>query len=184
MTIKIFQKAESIIERVAMWALLISGLMVVVMGFSSTYAVVCRYIFRSPEPYSYEISTIFLCVGTVLTFAGLQRHKRHLRVDFLTNYLPQKVQLFLLDILGPLIGMFFVGIICWKSWEGAIYSFGVNELSTSIWQEPVWPIRFIIPISMFWLILTLVCQLVHGIINITGGAKSPVKATETNPIKV
>jgi TRAP-type mannitol/chloroaromatic compound transport system permease small subunit len=183
MTIKmVFQKIESIITRVGDWAILVSGLMTIVMALSSTYAVVRRYIFNSPEPYSYEISTIFLCVGCVLTFASLQRHKRHLRVDFIANYLPSRVQVFLLDILGPLIGLFFVGIILWQSWQGAVYSFSVNELSSSIWQEPVWPVRFIIPICMFWLILVLICQLVHGFHDFARGVKSPGN-TKPNPVK-
>lgn len=184
MTIKkVFQKVESIIERGGDMALLVSGLMSVVMALASTYAVFRRYVLISPEPYSYEISTICLLVGCLLTFAGLQRHKRHLRVDFLANYLPQKVQLFLIEILGPLIGLFFVGIILWQSWQGAVYSLSVHETSSSIWEEPVWPFRFMIPISMFWLMLVLISQLVHGIIDLTGRAKSP-ENKKTSPVNI
>jgi TRAP-type C4-dicarboxylate transport system permease small subunit len=180
---KYFQKVEEVIFRVGEWAILVSGLMCVVMAISSTYAVTRRYLFDKPEPYSYEISTMFLLISCLLTFASLQRNKRHLRVDFLANYFPQKLQLFLLDILGPLAGLFFSGIILWQSWSGAIYSLSVNELSSSFWQEPVWPIRFVIPICMFWLMLVLISQLVHGIINIGKKSQSSDKQ-KPNPANV
>ncbi len=166
--VRILKKIDSIIARVSNQALFISGLMMVIMGFASTYAVVRRYIFSSPEPYSYELSTILLLVGCVLTFAGIQKEKRHLRVDFIANYFPPKVQLFLMDVLGPLAALFFTGITCWKTWQAAMMSFRFGEKSYSLWGEPLWPIKIIIPLGMFWLILILVSQLVHGIANLAG----------------
>jgi TRAP-type mannitol/chloroaromatic compound transport system permease small subunit len=177
-----FIKLDKIVERVGNWGLLSSGILILVMGFLSTFGVVRRYVFHSPEPFSYELSTIFLTACGVLGVSGLQRFKRHLRVDFIANYFPATIQVVFMDIIAPLLALVYVTILTWQSWSGAVYSFSVHETSQSAWQEVLWPIKFIIPITMFWLCLVLIAQLVHGIITLArGNVKAPVIGQETNP---
>ncbi len=159
---KIFNTMDRVIEKIGNWGLVLSGILILLMGFCSTYAVFRRYILHNPESYSYEISVIFLTACVVLAVSGLQRAKRHLRVDFVANYLPQHWQIFLMDILGPILGLVFVGIIVWQSWSAAVYSFSIGERSQAMWEEPLYPTRFVIPICMFWLCLVLIAQLIKG----------------------
>jgi TRAP-type mannitol/chloroaromatic compound transport system permease small subunit len=177
-----FVMIDKIIERVASWGLLSSGVLILVMGFLATYGVIRRYVFNSPEPYSYELSTTLLLASGVLAIAGLQRQRRHLRVDFVANYFSPVWQEILLDIVGPLLALAYVSIICWKSWGNAIYSFSVHETSQSAWEEVLWPIKFVIPIAFFWLCLVLLAQTIHGIITLKkGNVQTPVIGQETNP---
>jgi TRAP-type mannitol/chloroaromatic compound transport system permease small subunit len=180
---KIVLKLDNIIERVANWGLVSSGIMILIMGFLSTYAVIRRYLFNNPEPYSYEISTILLTVCVVIAISGLQRAKRHLRVDFLANYFSPTVQVIFLDIIGPILGLIYVAVITWQSWKGMTYSFSVHETSQSVWREPLWPTKLVIPVSMFWLCLVLLSQLIRGCVNVARGVKAPPKedSTTENP---
>ena len=175
----IILKLDSIIERVSNWGLLSSGILILVMAFLSTYAVARRYLLHSPEPYSYELSTIFLTYCVVLSVSGLQRAKRHLRVDFIANYFSPTVQIIFIDIIGPILALFYVSIVTWQSWIIALYSFGVSETSQSVWQEPLWPTKFIIPITMFWLCLVLIAQLIRGCINVAKAGKTKPKEDNT-----
>jgi TRAP-type mannitol/chloroaromatic compound transport system permease small subunit len=177
----IFIKLDNIIERVGNWGLLSSGLIITVMSLLSVYGVARRYLFHNPEPYSYELSTLFLAASGVLAVSGLQRYRRHLRVDFCANYFSPVLQVTLLDIVGPLLALFYVSIMVWQSWNNAIYSFGVHETSQNAWEEPIWPIKLIIPITLFWLCLVLLAQIVHGAITLKkGNVKPPVIGQETN----
>jgi len=162
---KIFLKIDLIIERVGDWGLVSSGVLILLMSFLSTYAVGRRYLLNNPEPYSYEVSTIFLTACVVFAISGLQRHKRHLRVDFISNYMPGNVQGILLDILGPILALVYVTIITWQSLDNAMYSFNIGETSQSVWEEPLYPTKFLIPIGSFWLVLVLLAQLTRGIQN-------------------
>jgi TRAP-type mannitol/chloroaromatic compound transport system permease small subunit len=162
---KFFTVLDKVIERVGDWGLISSGILILLMSLCSTYAVARRYIFHNPDSYSYEVSTIALTVCVVLALSGLQRYKRHLRVDFIANYFNPKTQGFLLDILGPILGLIYVSIITWQSWSNALYSFQISETSQSIWQEPLYPTKFAIPVCMFWLCLVLLAQLIKGIIS-------------------
>ena len=143
--------------------LLISGILILIMSLLSTYGVGRRYLLNSPEPYSYELSTILLVACVVFAVAGLQRHKRHLRVDFVANFFPERVQDILIDILTPVLGLFYVAITTWKSWDNALSSMKIYETSQSSWEEPLFPVKMLVPIGMALLCLVLAAQLGRGI---------------------
>ena len=150
-------------ERVSDLSLVISGVLILAMSFLSTYGVGRRYLLHNPEPYSYELSTILLVACVVLAVAGLQRHRRHLRVDFVANYFPPNVQSIFINIVTPVLALFYVVIVTWQSWNSALYSMSIGETSQSSWEEPLFPIKLLVPIGMALLCLVLVAQLSRGI---------------------
>jgi TRAP-type mannitol/chloroaromatic compound transport system permease small subunit len=160
---KVLQTIERIIGRMGDLGLLISGILIMIMALLSTYGVGRRYLLHNPEPYSYEISTMLLVACVVFAVAGLQRHMRHLRVDFISNFFSANVQRILLNIVTPIFALFYVVIITWQSWKNALYSMSIDEMSQSSWQEPLFPIKLFVPIGMALLCLVLVAQLSHGI---------------------
>lgn len=162
-------KADRVIERVADWALLISGILILIMGFLTTYGVGKRYLFRSPDPYTYELSVIFLVACILLCLPAIQWNRRNLRVDFIISRLPPRWQNIVGDVFMSLLALVFVGIVIWKSWGIFLYSIQVGETSQSAWQEPLWPMKLLVPICMSWLFLTLISQLVHAVLHAIRG---------------
>ena len=160
---RVLQRIERIIDRVGEFGLLFSGMAILLMALLSTYGVGRRYLLHNPEPYSYEFSTILLVVCVVFAVAGLQKQGQHLRVDFVSNYLPANVQSILLNIITPGLALFYVAIITWQSWENALYSMSIGETSQSSWQEPLYPVKLFVPVGMALLCLVLVSQLSRGI---------------------
>jgi TRAP-type mannitol/chloroaromatic compound transport system permease small subunit len=154
---------DRFIERASNIALLISGLMILIMSWLSTYGVGRRYLLHNPEPYSYELSTIFLVGCVILAVAGIQRYGRMLRVDFITNRFSKNVQDILSDILVPVLALFYVVLITWQSWDAAWYSLKIHEISQSVWREPRWPTKMMVPVGSGLLCLVLLAQLVRGI---------------------
>ena len=163
MMMKVLQIMDRIIERVSDLGLVISGILILVMSILITYGVGRRYLLHRPEPYSYELSTILLVACVVFAVAGLQRYKRHLRVDFVANFLPATVQNALIDIVTPILGLFYVVVITWKSLDNALYSMSIGETSQSSWEEPLFPVKLLVPIGMALLCLVLMAQLSRGI---------------------
>ncbi|MBN1831590.1 MAG: TRAP transporter small permease subunit [Deltaproteobacteria bacterium] len=163
---KIFLTIERAITRISEWGLLFSGILILIMSLLSTYGVGRRYIFNNPEPYSYELSTMLLLACVVFAVAGLQRQRRHLRVDFIAGRLSPRLEDILVNIFTPIMALFYVGIICWKSWDNAIYSMIIWETSQSSWEEPLFPVKMMVPIGTALLCLVLVSQLIQGIKNI------------------
>jgi TRAP-type mannitol/chloroaromatic compound transport system permease small subunit len=164
--IRFLKMVDKVIDRLSYIAAIISGMLVLIMGFSSTYATIRRYIFLSPEPYSYEVNIIFLLACVVLAIAAVQVNRRQLRVDFVSNHFSEGVQDFLINIVGSLMAIFVITLLVWKSWDAAWYSLSIGETSQSVWREPLGPIKLVVPLGSFLLLLVLLSQFIHGIINL------------------
>ena len=160
---KVIKAVDNVLERTSYYGLLVSGILILIMSWLSTYAVARRYLLHNPEPYSYEIGMSMLLACVVLAVAGLQRQGKHLRVDFITNRFSERTQANLTNILVPILALIYVSILTWQSWEVAWYSFQIHETSQSVWQEPLFPVKFTVPIGSGLLWLILLATLIRGI---------------------
>lgn len=162
-------KLDRVIEKVGDWALLIAGVLILIIGLITTYGVGKRYILNNPDPYTYELSIIFLVACILLSLPALQWNRRNLRVDFILGHLPQRWQGIIGEIFTSLLAIMFVSVVIWKSWGIFLYSIKVGETSQSAWQEPLWPMKLLVPLCMAWLFLVLISQLVHAVIHVARG---------------
>jgi TRAP-type mannitol/chloroaromatic compound transport system permease small subunit len=160
---KVIKAIDNVLERASYYGLLVSGVLILIMSWLSTYAVARRYLLHNPEPYSYEIGMSMLLACVVFAIAGLQRQGKHLRVDFITNRFSERTQANLNNILVPVLALVFVSILTWQSWDVAWYSLKIHETSQSVWQEPLFPVKFTVPIGSGLLWLILLATLVRGI---------------------
>ena len=166
---KILLKADRAIEAVGDWAMVLSGIVILVIGFIQTYGVGKRYIFHNPDPYTYELSIIFLVACILIALPGIQWQRRNLRVDWILGHFPLKWQNIIGEVFTTFLGLVFVGVVIWKSWGLFLYSLDVGETSQSAWQEPLWPMKLLVPVCMGWLFLTLVSQITHAVIHLVKG---------------
>jgi TRAP-type mannitol/chloroaromatic compound transport system permease small subunit len=166
---RFFIKADRVIEKVGDWALVISGVLILMIGFLTSYGVGKRYIFHNPDPYSYELSIIFLVACILVALPAVQWNRRNLRVDWILTHFSPKWQGIIGDIFTTILALIFVSIVIWKSWGIFLYSIQVGQTSQSAWQEPLWPMQLLVPITMAWLFLTLFSQLVHAVMNLVRG---------------
>jgi TRAP-type C4-dicarboxylate transport system permease small subunit len=172
------------VEYISRVGLVISGVFVLAMAFSSTYGVARRYIFHNPEPYSYEVSTILLIWCFVLSVAALQYQKRHIRGDFLLSRLPKNVQYFIDYLLAPILGLLCAFILCWKAIPGAMFSLSIGEVSASSWKEPIFPTKIVIPIGFGMLCIVIIYQIYEGFAGlrkkVTGKGSEPDTTTKSS----
>ena len=163
---------DYIIERLSRFLLVISGVMIVLMVFTTTYGVARRYFLRSPEPYSYEISTMFLLWSFVLAIAAVEQYGRNIRVDFISNHLSDLARHFVLSIVAPAAGLFVCFMFAWQGFEAAMYSQKIGAVTMTAWKVPVFPIKIIIPIGYIMLCLVLIAKLYLGIAHLISKKKS------------
>lgn len=177
-TLKILDK---ILEILSNGAILFSGILLLAMGINVTYGVVTRYVFHSPSIIAIEMTKILMIPALVLAVSYVQRNGRHLKVDFLSNRFPQTLQLIISEIAVPIMGLFVGYVLVWKGWESMEYSRSViHELSFSVWEEPLWPVRLTIPIGYGLLCLVMIGQLCRGIgVLITGRKKGQTENPKT-----
>ena len=169
------QKLDRIIEQTSHVFLVLSGILIVVMMFTATYGVVRRYALNSPEPYSYEISTMFLLFSFVFAISAVERLDRHIKVDFISSRLPEQVQHIILNIIAPLMGLFFAFMLTWPGFETSLFSLKIGEVSSSSWREPLFPIKLMVPIGYAMLVLVILGRLYKGFSSLKGSMKKRQK---------
>jgi TRAP-type C4-dicarboxylate transport system permease small subunit len=177
-------KTLKLLDKVLGWlssgGLLLSGILLLAMGVNVTYGVVTRYVFSNPSIIAIEMTKILMIPALVLAVSYVQRNNRHLRVDFLSNRFSLTVQNIVLEIFVPITGLCVGIILVWKGWDSAMYSLQTHERSMSVWAEPLFPVRLMIPIGYGLLCLIMIGQLFKGIgILFTGKKKGQPQTPET-----
>lgn len=161
---KTMRTLYNISELIVKYAMYIAGFITLLMALVTTFGVVMRYAFKSPEHYSYEIGIFCLISGVALALPYIQRRGRNLRVDFVANRFPPKVQFALLNVVVPLVALAYLIPLVWRSWGDAMYSLGISERTYSAWAPPVGPMKLFVPIGAGLLCIVLIAQLVHAIV--------------------
>lgn len=160
---RLARRITAVIGWLSSISLFIAGFMILIMVFTATYGVVRRYAFNSPEPYSYEISMMFLLFSFVFAIPAVERLSQQLRVDIISNKMTKILQHFVLAVLTPILGIAFVSILAYKGVEAAKYALEIDEHSASAWKQPMGPIKLMIPIGYSILLLVLIVKLISGV---------------------
>ena len=153
-------------ERINRGFVVLAGSLIVVMAFLAAYGSIRRYVFNSPEPVSYEFSKMFLLLSFVLALAAVEKQDRFLRCDLLLERFPENVRNAVSNILSPILGIVFFGIITWISFGDAVRALEINQQSLSSWPVPLFPIKLAIPIGYGFLCLVLLIRLVLGLLRL------------------
>lgn len=152
------------IERVSLGFVVFAGILITIMAFLSTYGATRRYVFRSPEPISYEFSCMFLLISFILGLAAVEKSDRFLRCDILLERFPDNVRNIISNIVSTILGITFFGIITWISFGDAWRAHQIGQVSLSAWPVPLFPIKLFIPIGYGFLCLVLLFRLVSGLL--------------------
>ena len=151
-------------KRVNQSLVIFAGALIVFMAFLATYGSVRRYVFNAPEPVSYELSKMFLLLSFVLAIAAVEVQDRFLRCDLLLERFPENIRNMISNILSPILGITFFGIITWISFSDSLRAFHIDQHSQSSWPIPLFPIKLMIPAGYGFLCFVLLMRLVRGLI--------------------
>ncbi|NLE73628.1 MAG: TRAP transporter small permease [Actinobacteria bacterium] len=163
---KLRQIVEPTIERINRVLVIGAGLLIVIMGFLSAYGAIRRYVFRSPEPVSYEFAAMFVLISFVLALAAVERQDRMLRNDLLLDRFSPRVRNVVSNIIGPLMGMTFFGIIMWYSFGDALRALEIGQVSHSAFPVRLFPVKIFVPIGYGFLCLVLFLRCVLGLLRL------------------
>ncbi len=174
MLMRVIRKLDDGIGRISHLLMLVSGILILLMAWVETYGVVKRYVFHSPDPLTYELSTMFLLFCGVLAVAGVERLDRHVRNDLVASRFPERIRVIVLQVIFPLMALVFCTVLTWKSLDNAIYALQIGQTTGSSWALPLAPIKLVIPLGYTLLCLVLLGKFCRGI-NRLRGAKAPTQ---------
>ena len=171
------------IDRISMWVGHAFGWCILVLTFAVSYEIFVRKMFRAPTAWAFDIS--YIMYGALFMMAGAYTLSRdgHVRGDVIFRLLSPRKQAWVEFILYFLF--FFPGILALiyagydyaaESWSYRPFGFAgpIGEISiNSPAGVPVSPLKTILPISAFFLLLQGIAETIRCIQCIRTGEWPP-----------
>jgi len=147
----------------------ISWLLVPMTGVL-VYAVILRYVFNSPPIWAHETGLFMYAALSLLAGAYTQVNKGHVRVDVLRGVLSDRKQA-LIEVITYLLFFFpFCALVGWFGLKAALRSLAIMECSVSVWSPILWPIKMLIPIAAFLLLMQGLADFTRELYYLSGRA--------------
>lgn len=148
-------KILDVVERISTGVGKFAGFLVLVLVAVVGYEVVARYAFNAPAVWSYQLTRYLWGVSAILASAWTLQQKRHVSIDIVPSKLSPRAKAILSLVLYTLFFFPLMGIILWATASQAMWSWAFLEVdrAESIWAIPLYPIKTVIPIAVFLLLL-------------------------------
>lgn len=145
------------------WTCFLGMLFALPLMFLTVADVLGRAFLDKPIPGSFEVSEYMLSILILLGAAYTQQVKGHVRVSYLTEKLPPRVQV-LCALVTTGASLFIVSILVWQGYVDAVQERAVSDQL----RIPQWPFKMLVAVGggLLWLELTL--DLLESIVNLLG----------------
>jgi TRAP-type C4-dicarboxylate transport system permease small subunit len=132
--------------------------------------------FNHPIIGSIEFTETILAMTVFLGMGYVTIDRSHITVDFVVVSLPKKTRAALLVVTG-LIGVVFIGFATWRMILQT-YDRHIENLVTTLWKIPMWPITFVMALGLTLMMVLLVLHWVQDAGDWAAG-KAPSDKHET-----
>ena len=130
----------------------IAAYLLIPMTCIISYEVVMRYFFNAPSIWTMETSEYLLLAVVALGGGYTLLNRGHVNVDVIYSRLSERRRA-IIDCITFCLFFAFIGAFVWQSWEAAIKALRIREYSPSFWAPPVYPIKALLPIGAFLILL-------------------------------
>jgi TRAP-type C4-dicarboxylate transport system permease small subunit len=159
--VKTGQFLGHLLDRITNGFLVAAGAMIFIMAVVTTYGVIRRYLFHSPDNNAYLFTCILMLGCAIFALAHIQRLGKNITVDYLSQRLPRRVRGFVINVVGPVLGLVFCVPLVWKSWENAWFAMETGQRTITILRIPTFPMQMAIPVCAGLLCLVLIAQMLR-----------------------
>jgi TRAP-type mannitol/chloroaromatic compound transport system permease small subunit len=156
------KKFVNSIDTISKWVFRIMAPLLLVLSLIVCYEVISRWAFNKPTLWVHEISGFIFGVTFILAGAYVLHVKAHVNVDILPNALPPRARAGL-NIFNFLFILITCAALVWYGSTSAWDSIKLLEHSQTEFSPPLYPIRAVIPIGAFLVLLEGVADLIRNI---------------------
>lgn len=130
------------------------------------WELILRNGFNHPTAWAHEVSVMLFGVLTITGGAYTLKERAHVNMDLFYLRLSERGKAIMNIIVFPAFFVFVV-IILWLGWEFAIRAIQLNERSISTWSPIIWPVKLMIPVGAFLLLIEGIALLFKDILTLT-----------------
>ncbi|MFA5522104.1 MAG: TRAP transporter small permease subunit [Castellaniella sp.] len=142
------------------WVGRISGLLILLVVAIIAREVIARTVFHAPAVWADESTTYIAGFVYVLGGGYALRYRRHVVVDIVYERMGWRARR-ICDVLAFLLFGAYCMTLIWYGWQLANNSFAISETSGTLWDPPVWPVKFAIPIAGVLMLLQGLANLIE-----------------------
>ena len=139
-----------------------------------------RKVLNKPIPMSYEVAAFMLVFIVFMGLAYSQRQRAHIRVEFLTLWVPAKVR-GVLDLLAFTLGIAIYAAIFYQTFKWSYTSFEIGEHVAGLINIPKWPSQFAVAFGALLLSLQFLSDWVNRFAEVVALFRAPLPADAPEP---
>ncbi len=125
----------------------IAGILLILMMVNITLDVVLKAVFNSPIQGTLEVTAYYYMVGAVLLpIAAVEIAQASISADVFYNLMSFRIKVAVMALILLLCSLVYAGL-CWITWLDALKAWKRSEFSMGGVSMPIWPSRFILPLS-------------------------------------
>lgn len=128
---------EKMIKRGNMVLVKCSGFLILIMGFSLFYEVICRYVLNSPSIWAHETAVYLYTWAMLAAGAYTLQEDKHVRIELLVEHLPLKIQS-LIKAFTSLCGMVLCLVVTIQAFDMIVVSLKLSKVSPTLLKVPLW----------------------------------------------
>lgn len=146
-------KALKFIDRFSEWTGRIFSWIIVVLMILVVYEVIMRRFFNRPTIWNFDVTKQLYALYFMIVAGYTLLHNSHVAVDILVAKMARRKRA-LLDIITYLLFFFpFIWVFLYEGIKFAQNSWAMRETMWGMFQIPVYPIKTVIPITAFLLLV-------------------------------
>lgn len=144
----------------------------VILVCAMLYEVAARYLFRAPTIWAFDVSYMTAGAIFVLGAAYVTSIDAHIRVDFLAQLLPARVQALITGVAYLFVAAPVFGGLAFAGMRRAMRAYERGEVDTvSVWAPLMWPYLSIIALGLTMLSLQIALQGVRHLLQVRAGTR-------------
>ena len=154
-----------VIDKTNEWVGKAVSFLLIPLVLITAYEVFMRYIVKRPTIWSWDLNIQVFAAIIMLGGGYTLLNKNHVVVDVLVMNMGARKRA-ILDLITSIF--FFMGMIVLLAggWEMAWISFKARETMPTIWAPPYYPMKMLIPVGTFLVILQGISELLKNIITV------------------
>lgn len=125
-----------------------------------TLDVLLRYVFNRPLAWGQEVTGYMLMVIIFMSIGYCWIEKGHIRMELLYSRVKGRMRASL-DVLSPLVGLFFWGALAYQGWLDVQSAITLNETGSET-GLPVWPFRLVMAMGVTLFVVALAGSLLSS----------------------
>lgn len=166
---KLLKKIVYIIDKINYWAFNISKWLVVFLTIVVFYETIARYFFNSPHIWALETSSFLGGAFFMLTLGYVTLKDKHVTIDLFKNYISPRSKAIIDIITYILFYCTFSLVLFIYGTKFSLNSWITTEHSWSAWAPPLYPIKTVVPITGFLLLIQGIAVIIRKIVFLIKG---------------